>query len=101
LFDEPVDAHQGPMPIYQVTEFWPTLTLGGSVFTPGFLAMLLSDSWRTWGKVMSDWRHMGLYYAASRGMKRGKVRVIPGLADGVTVRYQLSEADRRNLNVGL
>src|SRR5262249_3304543 len=56
LFDEPIDAHQGSMPIYQVNEFWPTLTLGGSVFTPGFLAMLLADSWRTWGSAMSEWR---------------------------------------------
>ena len=101
LFEEPVDAHDGPMPIYQVSEFWPTLTLGGSVFTPGFLAMLLADSWRAWGPVMAEWRRIGLYYAATRGMARGTVRVVPGLPDGVTVRYQLSEADRRNLNIGL
>jgi nucleoside-diphosphate-sugar epimerase/choline dehydrogenase-like flavoprotein len=101
LFDEQVDAHKVAMPIYQVSEFWPTLTLGGSVFTPGFLAMLLADSWRTWAPAMAEWRRMALYYAATRGMTRGTVRVIPGVADGVTVRYQLSEADRRNLNVGL
>ncbi len=101
LFDDVVDAHQGTMPIYQVKEFWPALTLGGSVFTPGFLAMLLADSWQTWAPAMRDWRRMGLYYVAARAMGRGRVRVVPGVRDGVVVRYQVSEADRRALNLGL
>ncbi len=101
LFDEEVEAHEAALPIYQVKEFWPTITLGGAVFTPGFLAMILADSWRMYQDAMADWSRMALYYASSRGMSRGSIRVIPKLRDGIVIRYQLSEADRRNLSVGL
>ena len=101
LFDEDVEAHEAALPIYQVKEFWPTITIGGAVFTPGFLAMILSDSWRMYQDAMADWNRMALYYASSRGMARGSIRVLPKLRDGVVIRYNLSEADRRNLGVGL
>jgi nucleoside-diphosphate-sugar epimerase/choline dehydrogenase-like flavoprotein len=101
VFDEVVDAHTSAMPVYQVTEFWPALTLGGSVFTPGFLAMLLSDTWRLREPVMDQWRNMALYYAQSRATGHGTVRALPGLADGALVRYALSAADRQNLLRGL
>jgi len=100
-FDEDVNAHEGVLPSYQVTEFWPNIAIGGAVFTPGFLAMLLSDNWRTAQHAMRDWRRMALYYAATRGMNRGTIRTLPGVADGVLVRYRISEADQKNLSAGL
>src|SRR6185369_2775658 len=48
-----------------------------------------------------DWTRMALYYAATRSMGRGSIRVLRGLEDGVVIRYQLSEADQRNLSIGL
>jgi nucleoside-diphosphate-sugar epimerase len=101
LFEEDIEAHQAALPVYQVKEFWPTITLGGSVFTPGFLAMLLADNWPLTRQAMPQWRRMAIYYAASRGMNRGTIRALPGLHDGVVVRYRLSEADQQNLSVGL
>ncbi len=101
LFEEDLEAHEAALPIYQVKEFWPTITLGGSVFTPGFLAMLLADNWPLTHNAMADWRRMGIYYAATRGMNRGTIRVLPRGRDGVVVRYHLSEADQQNLSVGL
>lgn len=100
LFDEQIEAQEAALPVYQVKEFWPTVTLGGAVFSPGFLAMLLSDNWPMYGAAMRDWQSMALYYAASRGMSRGRIRTLP-TEDGVLVRYRLSEADRRNLATGL
>jgi nucleoside-diphosphate-sugar epimerase/choline dehydrogenase-like flavoprotein len=100
-FDEPLGEKDRVVPVYQVKEFWPTLTIGGSVFTPGFLAMILAENWPMGRGAMTDWSRMGIYYAATRGMSRGTVRVLPGLEDGVVVRYRLSEADQRNINVGL
>ena len=101
LFDVDVDAHEAALPIYQVKEFWPTITIGGSVFTPGFLAMLLADNWQMYRHVMVDWRRTALYYAATRGMNRGVIRVLPGVEDGVVIRYRLSESDQQNLSIGL
>jgi nucleoside-diphosphate-sugar epimerase/choline dehydrogenase-like flavoprotein len=102
LFDDEIGAHDAPLPMYQVKEFWPTITLGGSVFTPGFLAMILSDNWEANRESMQHWDQMALYYAGTRGMNRGSIRVLPGFdGGGVVVRYRLTEADQRNLSVGL
>lgn len=101
LFDDDIDAHDAPLPMYQVKEFWPTITIGGAVFTPGFLAMILSDNWEANREAMRLWDRMALYYAGTRGMNRGKIRVVPGVDEGVVIRYSLTEADQRNLSLGL
>jgi len=101
LFDEEVGAHGEVLPIYQVKEFWPNVTIGGSLFTPGFLAMLLSDNWQANQRLMDEWSRMALYYAATRGMSRGTIRVLPGSTDGVVVRYRLTAGDQRNISAGL
>jgi nucleoside-diphosphate-sugar epimerase/choline dehydrogenase-like flavoprotein len=100
LFDDAIDAHDSPLPMYQVDEFWPTITIGGAVFSPGFLAMVLSDNWQENREAMRHWRRMALYYVGTRGMSRGTIRSLPGDL-GVVIRYRLTEADRRNLSVGL
>lgn len=101
LFDEEVDGFDPAIPMYQVREFGPAVTLGGSVFTPGFLAMLLADDWDAHGEVMRECSRMALYYAATRGLSRGKVRALPGHDDNVLIRYPIGPADRQNLSVGL
>ncbi len=100
LFDEPLDSHHTALPIYQVKEFWPDITLGGSVFTPGFLALTLSENWTENQEAMRNWRQMALYYAACRGSNRGTVRVFP-LTHEAVVRYRLSRQDQMNLSIGL
>ena len=100
-FDEVVEAHDAALPVYQVNEFWPNMTMGGAVFSPGFLAMILSESWPAYGHAMHDWKRMALYYAGTRGMGRGSVRAIRGLEDGVVIRYHLSKTDHHNLRLGL
>ena len=101
VFENEIGAHEEALPIYQVKEFWPNITIGGAVFTPGFLAMLLSDNWKMNQHAMGDWSHTALYYAATRGMNRGKIRVLPGFDGGVIIRYQLTEADGKNISAGL
>ncbi len=101
LFEEEVEPDDSAIPMYQVKEFWPTITIGGSVLTPGFLAMLLADNWTAHRDAMRDSHRMGLYHAASRGLNRGTIRVLPGFDEGVVVRYHLNQADQRNLSIGL
>src|SRR6185369_1311146 len=86
LFDEEVEAHDAALPVYQVKEFWPTISLGGAVFSPGFLAMTLSDNWTPYQHAMQDWTRMALYYATTRSMGRGSIRAVPGVEDGVVIR---------------
>lgn len=99
-YDDQLDSHRAPLPIYQVKEFWPEITIGGSVFTPGFLAMTLSDNWRQTQGAMQDWRQMALYHAACRGTSLGKVRCFP-INNEAVVRYSLSERDRMHLTLGI
>jgi choline dehydrogenase-like flavoprotein len=99
-FDQPLDSHRAALPIYQVTDAHPDVTLGGAVFTPGFLAMTLADNWNENEAALRNWRNMALYYAACRGTAMGSVRVIPGTREAV-VRYSLSTRDRINLSAGL
>ena len=101
LFEEDIEAHEAALPVYQVKQFWPNITIGGAVFTPGFLAMLLAESWDAYGHAMRDWNRMALYYAGTRGMGHGTVRAIRGVADGVVIRYRLSQADHHHLRLGL
>lgn len=99
-FDEVLDAHRSVMPVYQLHEAESSVFLGGSVFTPGFLGMALSDRWPENESLLRAWRRMGLYYAACRGSAKGSVRAFPGTGDAI-VRYSVSREDRQNLVGGL
>ncbi|MBX3025704.1 FAD-dependent oxidoreductase [bacterium] len=101
LFDEPIRAHASVLPIYQVKEFAPAIAIGGSVCTPGFLAMHLAESWPATAPVLRDWERAAMFYAATCSASRGTVRALPGLRDGVVVRYRITDADRVNISAGL
>ena len=101
VFEDDIEWQDAAIPMYQVKEFWPTLTLGGSVFTPGFLGMLVSDNWDTYREAMDHVGNVGLYYAAVRGLERGTIRALPGTDEGALVRYPVGAADQRNLSQGL
>ncbi|MBU0679635.1 MAG: GMC family oxidoreductase [Verrucomicrobia bacterium] len=98
-FKDAMDGHDSTLPVYQVKEFAPEITLGGAVFTPGFLALTLSDNWLQNEVAMKDWRHMALYYATSCGKGKGTVRRMPVTGEALA-RYRFSEADRDLLNKG-
>ena len=99
-FDEILDAHKSVMPVYQLRDAESGVFLGGSVFTPGFLGLALSDRWPENEPTLREWRRMGIYYAACRGSGAGSVRVFPGTGEAI-VRYSVSAEDRRNLQGGL
>jgi choline dehydrogenase-like flavoprotein len=101
LFPDLIDAQDSVLPLLQVKEFWPEISMGGAFFTPGHLAMLLSDNWLDTHREMGSYRNMASYYVAVRGSGRGSVR--PSiLGDGApVVRYELSEEDCINLSKGL
>jgi len=100
LFDEVLDSDRAVMPVYQLLDPSSGVFLGGSVFTPGFLGMLLSDRWPGNADALCHWRHIGIYYTACRGSARGSVRVFPGSGEAVA-RYSISREDQRNLSHGL
>ena len=88
------------VPVYQVKEFAPDLSFGGSASGPGLAALALSDSWARSGEAIEAWRQLAVYYAAITSEGRGAVRALPGLRDPL-VTYRLTRRDRDLLGRGM
>jgi choline dehydrogenase-like flavoprotein len=97
-FANPID-HAG-VPMHRITEFAPSLTIGGSVSRRGHIALALSDSAADFTNALDDWERVFVYYAAIRGDAGGRVFAVPGLRAPV-VTYRLTDADLSRLARGL
>ena len=100
-FNEAVDSHESVLPLLQVKEFWPEISLGGAFFAPGHLAMLLSENWLTSKHRMNDFRNMAIFYIAVRGTGKGTIRSSLTGEDATAITYNLSREDLLNLSQGL
>jgi choline dehydrogenase-like flavoprotein len=101
LFEERIDAHKSVLPLMQVKEFWPEISLGGAFFTPGHVAMGLSENWPELSPLMERYPYMASYYVAVKGVGRGSVRPSVLDSDASVIRYNLTYDDLQNLSVGL
>jgi choline dehydrogenase-like flavoprotein len=101
LFDEIIDAQRSVLPLLQVKEFWPEISLGGAFFSPGHLALNLSDNWPSAHGYLEDHRRMAAFYVAVKGTGRGFVRPSPMGSGESVLRYDLSGEDIRHLSQGL
>lgn len=101
LFDEEINAQNSVMPLLQVKEFWPDISMGGSFFSVGHLSVNLADNWLETSKSIRQYRNMASYYVGVRGTGHGTVR--PSLSsDGeAKLKYELSDVDIRHLSQGL
>jgi choline dehydrogenase-like flavoprotein len=86
--------------VVQVKEFAPEISFGGSASQPGLVALALTDNWRDFGRVVSAWPELVIYYAAITSQGRGRVQAVPGFRDPV-VTYRLTKRDRDLLGQGL
>jgi len=100
-FPERMCAGHSALPLLQVKEFWPEIVLGGSYFSPGHLAVVLSDNWTAMRDRMQHVGYMASYYIGVRGTGRGRVRPSRLEADRTEIRYELSDEDIWNLSRGL
>lgn len=99
-FPEAVNAADMGVPVHQVKEFAPRLSLGCSISSQPYLALGLIDHPEAATNTSRDWQNLAVYYAMITSEGRGSVRNLPGFNDPL-VRYSLSENDRRNLPDGL
>ncbi len=97
-FPSPLD-HAG-VPMHRVTEFAPSLTIGGSVSRKGHIALALADSAADFSDALADWERVYVYYAAIRGDASGRVVAVPGLRAPI-ISYRLTDADMSRLARGL
>jgi len=86
--------------VYQVKEFSPNISFGGSASHPGLVALALTDNWRDFGRAVTSWPELAIYYAAITSEGRGIVQTIPGVRDPL-VTYRLTKRDRDLLGQGL
>ncbi len=98
-FPAPLEA-AADVPVHQVKEFAPNLSLGGSASRPEHVALALADSWERNRAAAQDWERIAVYYAAIRSQGHGRVRAVPGVADPI-VTYRLTRADLDRLASGL
>lgn len=98
-FRDPVNAHQSVLPLLQVREFWPEVSLGGGFLTPGHAALTLSDNWDP--EKMGDLDNFASYYVGVRGRGQGSVRPSVLGDDGTICRYELADEDVLNISNGL
>ena len=97
-FSETFEDHLD-VPMHQVKEFAPELTLGGAVSRRGYVALALADGSSGISGV-ADWEKIAVYYASIRSDGSGRVLALPGLR-GAIVGYRLTEADLSRLARGL
>jgi choline dehydrogenase-like flavoprotein len=97
-FPHPID--HGDVPMHRVTEFAPSLTIGGSASRRGHVAMALADTGLPFDDALADWENISVYYAAIRSEGSGRVLAVPGLASPV-VTYKLTDGDMSRLARGI
>lgn len=96
-----VNAQDHRLPLYAVTEFMPTIRLGGSIFTPGFFGMALAEQWQAREHLLPHMRQCGMYYAMVRGQGLGRIRPVLGNRANPLVTYALADSDKNHLVQGL
>jgi hypothetical protein len=98
-FGAPITAPE-EVPAYQVKEFAPDLTFGGSASRSALVALALSDTWSRDHGLLDESRHNAVYYVSIRSTGTGLVRAVPGF-DAPAVGYRLTRRDLDLLRSGL
>jgi len=98
-FPDQINAIDMGIPVHQVKEFAPRLSLGCSISTPPYLQLSMIDVPGGSKIVRSHWQHMAIYYAMSRS-GHGRVDRVPGCNDPL-VRFDLGQDGIRDCLDGL
>ncbi len=100
-FPQRIDALHSVLPLVQINEFAPDISLGGSYLTPGHAALLLADNWPQQQETMALLPHLAAYYVAVRGRGLGRVRPTWGEPLRSTASYELAPSDVQLLSEGV
>ncbi|NOY26640.1 MAG: GMC family oxidoreductase [Oligoflexia bacterium] len=88
------------VPVQQVEEFKPGLTLGCSHSSLPHIALWMGRDVPDRRQIMAEWERIGVFYVAVQGEGHGKVRSL-ALLDQPLIQYQLSDQDMRRMGQGL
>ena len=99
-FNDIVNSKNMGVPVHQVKEFSPEISIGCSVSSKPYLALSMLDNVKYIDKVEKSWENMAIYYAMIKPLGFGKVRKIPFFKDPF-INYQLIKKDMETLSTGL
>jgi choline dehydrogenase-like flavoprotein len=99
LFEEEINEKTDTVPVHQVKEFAPTLSLGGSISRLPHLMAQFTHHRGFPDRFLTDSKKMFTYYAMVASDTKGKIRKIPFCSSPLVV-YKLSEMDWRLLELG-
>jgi choline dehydrogenase-like flavoprotein len=99
-FPDTVNVPSFGVPVVQIEEFKPQLTLGCSYSAPPHLAMWLEGSARDIRENLEAWQHMAVFYVKVCGQGSGTVRTTPVFGDAL-VRYRTHADDFDMMGLGL
>jgi choline dehydrogenase-like flavoprotein len=100
LFNDRVYETGRGVPVHQVQEFKPHITLGCSLSSPAFLALWMSGRSENIYNKLLNWPNYAIYYASIISNSKGTIRNLPAL-DEPLVRFSLSQKDMTLLGEGL
>ncbi len=98
-YAEPVNQRDMGVPVHQVKEFAPDISLGCSISTPGYVNLAMLDQ-PAWLSEARRWEHHAVYYAMISPSGVGRIRNLPGFRDPL-VTHSLATNDRVLLARGL
>lgn len=93
-FSPEIGSDPRDVPVTQVREFAPDMTIGGSATNAGLLALALLQTRAGTADVATS--GAGIYYAAIRSSGRGRVRPLPGARDPL-VTFRVPAVDMQRL----
>ena len=99
-FNEEINSEGMGVPVHQVKEFSPLISMGCSISSLPYLSLALADFPNFNRYAEENWKKMGIYYAMIRPETSAKLMNIPFSKDPL-IRYQLSDNDLENLRIGL
>ncbi len=98
-FDSKVSDPTEGVPVVQVAEFKPSLTLGGAYSSTAYLALWLAGR-KDFTRLMNAPEQLGIFYALITARGFGKVRPLPWSAEAM-VSMRLEDEDLKALGEGL
>lgn len=99
-FEEAINDHTFGVPVQQVVQFKPEITLGCSHSSLPHLVMWLGGEIEDRDRKLAEWEKMTMFYVLVKGNARGKVVNVPGF-DEAFVSYPLNDRDLEKLGEGL
>lgn len=99
IFPDTVNEPGMGVGVHQMKEFGPSVQLGCSISSPGYLAMSLAELDGARDLIDGGWQNMATYYT-SNASGRGRVLAVPGLRDPL-VTFNIGRAGFGELVDGL